>query len=128
MENDQQLTYHQFLRMQINADIKKSTEKQPELVEVAEKVKMKEPEEKKTKIEKISFMTNLCRVCSSPGTISVHSIPPEILLSFKPSPESKKNKKTIAKMIQEVSGCEVNFKKDPVVKGINIFNDFLFLD
>lgn len=118
MEGEAGLTYQDFIRMH---SIKKmeSNENKPEEINEQTEASGGIEIEKVTKdpaeqIETFSFLTNLCRVCGSPGNISIYTEPPEVFVSFKPTPESKKKKVTIAKIISAISGEQVskfNLKK-----------------
>lgn len=109
------ITYQDFIRMigpeETQSNEKKEEEKSEAVggVEI-EKIK-KDPEVNLTQFEQTAILTNLCRVCGSPGNISIYTEPPEVFVSFKPTPESRKNKVTIAKMISDIADEHVSFVK-----------------
>lgn len=106
MSNEGGFTYQDFLTMQrikeeqviINKPEENNEEAAGGEIEKITKENL-DPVENLTQ----SYLTNLCRVCGSPGNISLHTEPPEVFASFKPTPEARKNKVTIAKMISEIA-------------------------
>lgn len=123
MESEKPLTYQDFLRMQLK-DYAKNPIDEQEKEDEARALEIidnkKESDKSLQKIQKqqqqqsppdqvsSSFLTNLCRICGSPGTISIHSTPTEFLLCFKSSQGSKKNVSTIAEMVTQISGETVS--------------------
>jgi hypothetical protein len=67
-------------------------------------------------------LINLCRVCGSPGNISIYTSPPEKLMCIKPTPESKEEEElTIATMISKIANEKVRRKKGSSDKILNLF-------
>ena len=101
MANEAKLTYNDFLRMnQIVSNEKKEEEAVGGVETMTKDPEINLPQQQ---FEQTAILTNLCRVCGSPGNISIYSEPPEVFVSFKPTPESRKNKVTIAKMISDIA-------------------------
>lgn len=116
---DKILSYSDFNKMQSQKEraekiqsIEEQFEKELAIGEISAKTEFHHSQQQQQQNpEEISPLSNLCRVCGSPGNISLYISPPEKFMCIKSTPESNEEELTIARMIEKISNEKVSKKR-----------------